>query len=98
MPVTDATAEDLRIAAADTVPAESVWRAFVDGFRGYIRPFEIDFASFMRMMRSEDVDFGASVVAFDEANTPAAAALLAIRGETCWCGGLGVAPWLRWSG
>src|SRR5687768_14066445 len=93
--MTDAATRNLQIVAADAVAAESVWRAFVEGFKAYIRPFEIGFEQFMAMMRAEDVDFGASVVAFDEADAPAAVALLAIRGDDSWCGGLGVAPRLR---
>ena len=84
-----------RIVPAASVPPETVWRAFVEGFRGYVRPFEIDFEPFMAMMRAEDVAFDASVVALDDAGQPVGIALLAIRGRACWCGGLGVAPGLR---
>jgi GNAT superfamily N-acetyltransferase len=95
--LTDGTGEPgaLRVVPAASVPPETVWRAFVEGFRGYVRPFEIGFEPFMGMMRAEDVDFDASVVALDDAGQPIGIALLAIRGRASWCGGLGVAPGLR---
>jgi GNAT superfamily N-acetyltransferase len=89
---------ELRFVAADVVPQETVWRAFVEGFKGYVRPFEIAFDPFMAMMEAEDVDFGASVVALDAAGEPGGVALLATRDGTCWCGGLGVVPALRQQG
>jgi GNAT superfamily N-acetyltransferase len=82
----------VRIVPAAAVPPETLWRAFVEGFKGYVRPFEIGFEPFMGMIRAEDVDFDGSVVALDPAGEPVGVALLAIRGRTCWCSGLGVAP------
>ncbi len=81
-----------RIVAADSVAPSVVWRAFLDGFRDYVVPIEIDEAPFAAMLAAEHVDLSASSVALDSTGDPIGMCLLAIRDRDGWCGGLGVAP------
>jgi GNAT superfamily N-acetyltransferase len=89
------------VSAVETVSAASVsralaCRAFNVGFEGYVVPVNLNVAQFDAMIASEAIDLGASLVALDGDHEPAGIALLAIRGDECWCGGLGVVPqWRR---
>lgn len=82
----------IRVVVADTLPPAVVWRAFVEGFRGYLVPVEIDEEAFAALIASEHVDLSVSLVALDHGGDPVGICLLAIRGEDGWCGGLGVTP------
>ena len=63
-------------------------------YEGYWFPVELDGEAFKAMVRQGDIDLAASRVAL-EGGTPAGIALLGIRGETGWIGGMGVVPALR---
>lgn len=67
---------------------------FTAVYEGYWFPIELDGAAFTAMVRQGDIDLEASRVAL-EGGTPAGIALLGIRGETGWIGGMGVVPALR---
>jgi ribosomal protein S18 acetylase RimI-like enzyme len=89
---------EIQILAAAEAPAHVLWRAFVEGFEGYPQPTNLDEAEFAAMVAAEGIDPTVSRVAVDEAGRPAGVALLMVRGEECWCGGLGVVPSLRGRG
>lgn len=88
------TSPDLgfRFVSADTLPLTVVWRAFLEGFRDYLVPVQIDERPFADMLEWEQVDLAASVVALDNSDEPTGVCLLAIRERDAWCGGLGIAP------
>ena len=88
----------VEIRSAADVPPAVVWRAFVEGFAGYPQPVEMSETQFAAMITSEGVDLAASLVALDSAGRPVGVALLMVRGEECWCGGLGVVPRFRGAG
>lgn len=70
---------------------------FTAVYAGYWHPIEIDAAALRRMVASYDLDLEASVVALDGA-TPVGLAMLAIRGDDAWVGGMGVLPGRRREG
>jgi GNAT superfamily N-acetyltransferase len=90
--------EEIRFVPASSVSPTLVWKAFVEGFQGYIVPVKIDEEPFARMIATEHVDLTASVVALDNADEPLGICLLAVRGGVGWCGGLGVVPTMRRKG
>jgi len=89
---------DVSLVSADSVPLEVVWRAFVDGFRGYVVPVELSFDEFEQVIADEKISLAASVVAVRHGVEPCGAAMLAIRTAESWCGGLGVVPSVRRTG
>ncbi len=90
--------QDLRFVVAAELPLTVVWRAFLDGFRDYLVPVQIEEGPFATLLEAESVDLSASIVALDNIGNPVGICLLAIRGSEGWCGGLGVAPSLRRQG
>lgn len=92
------TDEEIRFVSASSVSPALVWKAFVEGFRGYIVPVQIDEAAFTSMIEAEQVDVDSSIVALDTKGEPLGVCLLAIRDAVGWCGGLGVVPSMRRKG
>lgn len=85
------TSERLRIVSASSVSLEEYALACTAGFSGYHIPFEFDVPKLSRKMRTEQIDLQHSLIAY-EGDEHAGVAMLAIRDERGWCGGLGVAP------
>ena len=88
--------------ALDLVPAkslddEAIARLFTAVYAGYWHPIEIDAAGLRRMVATYDLDLAASVVAVDGA-LAVGLAMLAIRGDHGWLGGMGVLPERRGKG
>ncbi len=76
---------------ATTLDDDALAALFTAVYAGYWHPIEIDGAALRRMVASYDLDLQASAVALDGA-APAGLAMLAIRGELAWVGGMGVLP------
>jgi len=88
------TSEPLRIVPASSVSLEEYAEAFTEGFAEYFLPVTLDAAAFARKARVEQCDLQHSLIAYD-GDRRAGVAVLSIRGDLGWCGGLGVAPELR---
>jgi GNAT superfamily N-acetyltransferase len=88
----------IRFVPASSVTPTLLWTAFVEGFRGYIVPVQIEEEPFRKMIAGEHVDSSASVVALDNDGNPLGVCLLAARDDVGWCGGLGVVPSMRRKG
>ena len=71
---------------AATLTYGELARLFTAGYEGYALPLHVDEAALRFMVESWDIDLRRSVVAPD-----AGIALLGVRGESAWVGGLGVA-------
>jgi ribosomal protein S18 acetylase RimI-like enzyme len=80
---------DLDIRAADSLPLEELAAIFTAGFEGYVVPIQVDAEALATMVHAFDLDLGASRVAF-VGEEPAGFALLGIRGDEGWIGGMGV--------
>jgi GNAT superfamily N-acetyltransferase len=85
-----------RLVPADTVSLETLTAAFNRGFEGYLVPLSQTPDSLRTMIRTNDVDVAASVVALAPDDAPVGVGLLAVRGERGWVGGMGIAP--EWRG
>jgi GNAT superfamily N-acetyltransferase len=66
-------------------------------YAGYWHPIEVDADALRRMIATYDLDRDASVVALDGA-APIGLALLALRDDQAWVGGMGVLPERRGAG
>ena len=86
----------------ELVPAATLDRArlaalFTAAYEGYAFPIEIDAAQLERMIAQADFDLEHSVVAIREGE-PVGLAMLGIRGERGWIGGMGVVAAARREG
>ena len=90
--------EEIRFVPASSVSSKLLWKAFVEGFQGYIVPVQVEEEPFTKMIAAESVDLSASVVALNYTGEPIGVCLLAIRDAVGWCGGLGVVPAMRRKG
>lgn len=91
------TGEGLRFVSAASVSLEEYAEAFTAGFSGYPIPIVFDVPKLSGMVRKEQYDLEHSLIAY-EGRARAGVAVLAIRGESGWCGGFGVVPELRGRG
>jgi ribosomal protein S18 acetylase RimI-like enzyme len=82
---------------ASSVSLEEYAEAFTAGFAEYFLPVTMDAATFARKVRVEQCDLRHSLIAYD-GDRRAGMAVLAIRGDSGWCGGFGVVPELRGRG
>jgi ribosomal protein S18 acetylase RimI-like enzyme len=82
------------VRSADALPAEALLELFNRAFSDYVIPMRLDLAALTTRNADLDVDLRASPVA-DVDGEPAAFALLALRGEEGWIGGMGVVPEAR---
>jgi ribosomal protein S18 acetylase RimI-like enzyme len=64
---------------------------FNDAFSDYLVPMRLDEEAFAGHVEINDIDLSASPVAFD-GDRPVALALVAIRGDDAWIGGMGTVP------
>ena len=79
---------------ADALSAEALLELFNRAFSDYVVPMRLDLAALTARNADLDVDVAASPVA-DVDGEPAAFALLALRGDAGWIGGMGVVPEAR---
>jgi hypothetical protein len=63
--------DDIAFRSADAVSLDTLWRAFREGFQGYVVPVEIELEPFAAMLDSEHVDLSTSVVALTNEKGPA---------------------------
>ena len=77
----------MRLVAADSLSIIELAELFNAGYEGYMVPFRVDAAQLANMIAAWHIDLSRSRVAPGEG-----VALLGIRGERGWIGGLGVVP------
>jgi GNAT superfamily N-acetyltransferase len=87
----------LEFVSAANVSLEAYAAAFTSAFQDYFHPVEHDGATLARRARFEHYDLANSLLALDGGRV-AGMAVLAVRGDRGWCGGLGVVPELRGRG
>jgi ribosomal protein S18 acetylase RimI-like enzyme len=75
---------------ADTLSIAELAALFNAGYEGYVVPFRVDAAQLENMIAAWQIDLSRSRIAPGEG-----VALLGIRGERGWIGGLGVVPAAR---
>jgi ribosomal protein S18 acetylase RimI-like enzyme len=78
------------LAAADTISIDELAALFNAGYEGYVVPFRVDAAQLENMIAAWQIDLSRSRIA-----PGGGVALLGIRGERGWIGGLGVVPAAR---
>jgi ribosomal protein S18 acetylase RimI-like enzyme len=78
---------DLRPASG--LPLPDLAELFTAGYEGYAVPIRVDEAALSSMVDAYDIDLGRSRVALRDGE-PVGLALLAVRGDAGWIGGLGV--------
>jgi ribosomal protein S18 acetylase RimI-like enzyme len=76
---------------ADSLSPEALLELFNLAFSDYVIPMRLDLAALTTRNADLDVDVAASPLA-DVDGEPAAFALLALRGDEGWIGGMGVVP------
>jgi ribosomal protein S18 acetylase RimI-like enzyme len=79
---------------ADSVSPDALLDLFNLAFSDYVIPMRLDLEALTTRNADLDVDLGASPLA-DVDGEPAAFALLALRGDEGWIGGMGVVPAAR---
>jgi len=78
----------VRLVPADTLSQAELADLFTRGYEGYFVPIHVDEAGLRSVVDAWDIDLGRSRVALDP--EPAGVAMLALRGDRGWIGGLGV--------
>jgi ribosomal protein S18 acetylase RimI-like enzyme len=87
----------MNLVAASAFRMDQLAALFEAGYEGYFVPLHVDAAALTFMVDAWDIDLDRSRVAVD-ADTPIGVALLGVRGDHGWIGGLGVVPGRRRSG
>jgi len=87
----------LRFVPATTLERAALVKAFNDGYSGYEVPTHLDEPTFAFMVEVCDIDLRYSAIGYD-GDRVAAMAMLALRGEDSWIGGMGVPPEFRGRG
>jgi ribosomal protein S18 acetylase RimI-like enzyme len=82
------------VRTADALSAEALVDLFNRAFSDYVIPMRLDLRALTTRNADLDVDVAASPLA-DVDGEPAAFALLALRGDEAWIGGMGVVPEAR---
>jgi ribosomal protein S18 acetylase RimI-like enzyme len=85
------------IVPADTLAPAELAELFTAAYEGYPMPVRVDEATLGFMVDAYDIDLRRSRVALREGE-PAGVALLGIRGDTGWIGGMGVVAGVRRGG
>jgi ribosomal protein S18 acetylase RimI-like enzyme len=88
----------MRLVPADTYSFEQLADIFNEGYEGYVVPMRVDPPTLESMVNAWDVDLSRSRIALRDGDDPVGIALLAVRGDRGWVGGLGVAPGARREG
>jgi ribosomal protein S18 acetylase RimI-like enzyme len=84
----------ISVAPAASLDADRLAALFTAAYAGYWFPIELDAAGLERIVRTSDLDLDASRVAA-AAGDPVGVAMLGVRGDAGWIGGMGVLPDLR---
>jgi ribosomal protein S18 acetylase RimI-like enzyme len=87
----------IALVAAATRTDEELAALFGAVYADYFVPVHLDAIALRTMARRFDLDLAASRVVF-EGGQPAGIAMLGLRGETAWVGGMGVVPGARRAG
>jgi GNAT superfamily N-acetyltransferase len=85
------TALGVSLAPASSLGAGRLAALFTAAYAGYWFPVELDAAGLERMARTSDLDLDASRVAA-AAGDPVGVAMLGVRNDAGWIGGMGVVP------
>ena len=88
----------MRLVPADTFSFDELAAVFNAGYEGYVVPLQVDPTTLESMVNAWDVDLTRSRIALRDGGEPIGIALLAVRGERGWVGGLGVAAGARREG
>lgn len=88
----------MKIHSAAKLAPELVLRAFNRGFEGYFLPVEHTADSLALMVEDNDIALDHSLVLLDADEAPAGVALLGVRSNRGWVGGMGIAPVYRGQG
>jgi GNAT superfamily N-acetyltransferase len=80
----------LELAPASGFGLDALAEIFTAGYEGYFVPLHVDEAALRFMVDAWDIDLDRSRVALADGQ-PVGLAFLAVRGETAWIGGVGVA-------
>jgi len=81
----------VRLVPADSVDFDALVEVFNEAYSDYLVPLQLDRAALEFTIGVCDIDLAASRVALED-DTPVAFALLAIRGDEGWIGGMGTVP------
>jgi GNAT superfamily N-acetyltransferase len=87
----------LELVPAKSLEDDTIAELFTAVYAGYWHPIEVDAAALRRMIATYDLDLETSVVAMD-GEQAVGLAMLAVRGERGWVGGMGVLPERRGEG
>jgi ribosomal protein S18 acetylase RimI-like enzyme len=79
----------MNLVPASTLPIERLAALFTASYEGYLVPIRVEAATLAGMVEAWDIDLAKSRVAF-EARKPVGLALLAVRDDRSWIGGMGV--------
>jgi ribosomal protein S18 acetylase RimI-like enzyme len=79
----------MKIVAAKTVPLDRLAELFTASYAGYFVPLAADAQTLAGMVESFDIDLEKSRIALDD-EAPVGLALLGVRGDVGWIGGMGV--------
>lgn len=88
----------MRLVPADTFSFDELAAVFSAGYEGYVVPMRVEPTTLESMVNAWDVDLSRSRVALRNGGDPVGVALLAVRGDRGWVGGLGVAAGARREG
>jgi ribosomal protein S18 acetylase RimI-like enzyme len=80
----------MNLVAANTLSTDELAALFNAGYEGYVVPFRVDASQLENMIAAWQIDLSRSRISPGEG-----VALLGIRGERGWIGGLGVVPAAR---
>lgn len=83
--------------SADQYTVAQLSALFTEVYSGYFVPVQVDAAAFQSMVATQDIDLSASQVALLDGET-VAIALLSVRVQRGWVGGMGVVPAQRGKG
>ncbi len=84
------------ITSAHTLERAAMHELFNEGFSGYLVPMRLDDAAFSTYLEHNDIDLDVSRVMVDE--RPASFALVGVRRDEVWIGGMGTVPAARRQG
>ena len=87
----------MTIVPATDLDLEQLAELFTAGYAGYYVPIHVDAAALAFMVEAWDIDLARSRVAVS-GNEPVGLALLAVRSDRAWIGGLAVVPGARREG
>lgn len=88
----------MRIISASEVSLEQLAAAFTEAFGGYFYPMTLSAEQLSRRVRFEHLDLQRSLLARDNDDELIGVALLGLRGEAAWVGGLGIVEKYRGRG